>query len=118
MYHCATFTAAATGFKTILGLPFTPTKIRFTVNKTDATPYHSAGEATSSSSQEAHTSYFDVAPTEIVSDSTKCLTHYERQSGVLVKVLSFSFVSFGVGRFKINVDTANSNIQIFAEVWG
>ena len=118
MYYCGIFTASVTGLKTILGLPLTPTEVRFTVNKTSNDPWLSSGEATVTA-QEAHTTYFDVVPSgETLSDTTKCLTHYERQSGALVKVLSFAFVSFGPGRFKINIDTANPNIQIFVEVWG
>lgn len=118
MYYCGSFTAPNTGNQTVLGLPFTPTRIKFTVNKTNADKFLSTGEATSSTSQEAHTIYFDVIPAgETLNDTTKCLTHYERQSGVLVKVLSFGFVSFGVNRFKVNVDTPNAGIQIFVEVW-
>lgn len=118
MYHSAKFTAPLVGNQTILGLPFTPTRLRFTINKTSATSFLSTGEATSAANQEAHTTYWDVVPSgEILSDTTKCITHYERQGGVLVKVLSASFVSFGVNRFKINVDVSNATQQIFVEAF-
>lgn len=116
MYTCQTFTAPVAGYQTLLGLPFTPNKLRFTVNKTNADKYLSTGEATSSTAQETNTTYFDVIPAgETLTDTTKCLRHYVRQSGVLVCVLSFRFVSFGVNRFKIQVDVPNPSIQIFVE---
>lgn len=118
MYYCGLFTAANPGNQTILGLPFTPTRIKFTVHKTTASPWLSAGEATSSTTQQANTTYFDVLPAgETLSDATRCITHYERQGGVLVKVLSSKFVSFGVNRFKINTDISNASIQIFVEAF-
>lgn len=117
MYYCGSFTASAAGNKTIVGLPFTPNKLRFTVNKTSGTPFLSSGEAVVGS-QQAHTTYFDMIPAgETLTDTTKCLTHYERQFGVLVKVLSFSFVSFGINRFKIFTDTPNAGIQIYVEAF-
>lgn len=117
MYFSGIFTAPNSGNQTVLGLPFTPTRIKFTVDKSVSTQWVSTGEATSTS-QEANTTHFDVVPSgETLSDNTKCLVHRQRQSGVLVTVLAFSFVSFGVNRFKINVTTPNASVPIFVECW-
>lgn len=118
MYYCGLFTLPSTGVITILGLPFTPTSCRFTIADMSV-PVLSAGQATSSSVQEANTTHFDVVPTgETLSDNTKCIQHRQRIGGVLTVVLAASFVSFGIKRFKVNVTTANPSLQVFGEFWG
>jgi hypothetical protein len=117
MYYCGKFTASTVGQRTILGLPFTPKRLKFTVNKTSGLSCLSSGEA-SNAGQQAHTTYFDIDPSgETLSDLTRCITHYERQNGVLVKVLSVSFMSFGVNRFKINTHVASATTQLFVEAF-
>lgn len=117
MYYCGLFTLASPGLKTLLGLPFTPTRARFTILKTDGTPFHSAGYA-DSLVQEANTTHFDVVPGgETLSDAAKCILHRTRQAGVLNTSLAASFVSFGTNRIKFNVLVADPNIQICGEFW-
>ena len=117
MYYCGTFTASVPGIQSIIGLPFTPTKLKFTVNKTSATSFLSAGEAIAGS-QQANTTHFDVVPAgETLSDATKCLLHRTRIGGVLTTTLSVAFVSFRTGGYKVNVITPDATTQIYVEAW-
>lgn len=118
MYHCQVVYFPTTGNITKTMLPFTPTRLRFSIEKTDATRWVSTGEATTAA-QEANSNHFDVVPAgEFLQDATKCMFHHQRNSGVLTPALVGSFVSFGIKRYTVNMTVANANIPVFVEMWG
>lgn len=114
MIATATFTAGATGDKTIALLPFTPKALRFKILKpgfADSTIKFVGGGYTDGLAHEGFSIVSD-ATVQTFTDLAKCLLCYDVVSGTVTKVLEASFVSFATNKFKLNFTVASAVYQI------
>lgn len=118
-HFTGTFTAGTTGNKSITGLGFQPSVLRFTVaqkfNVAENTVAHISVGRADGTRQSANAILADGTGQHTRNHSNYCVAHYTRENGVLTRKVSGSFVSFDPDGFTLNFDAADANYQVFVE---
>lgn len=116
-YGSITLGTTGTGVAFNLGFASAPTRIRFTVGAKggSSTVNQGAHGACDGTNQFVLTWFSDGTSSQSTTSASKCVSIYERVSGVLTEVVAASFNSFTANGVKLNVTTASSNYQVFVE---
>lgn len=117
-YACGTTTFGTAGTKTFT-TTFQPTWVRVTMGALFGGAETGLIHGCQGRSDGTHTScnyfYSDATLQQCDNSSTKIVSHWENQSGILVEVVDCTFNSFLTTGVKFNVVTADANYQAFVE---
>lgn len=114
-----TFTQGTKGTKSVAGLGFKPSYLRFTISQMYSGPEDSIAHLsqgfTDGQRQSAHSIVAAGAGNHTRLSKQYCITHYVGSGSALSRNIAASFVSFDPDGFTLNFDNADSNYQIFVE---
>lgn len=119
-YKTGTASYGSTGTKTIT-VGFQPVGLRITTGAAFGGPdgyFHYSTGRTDGTVQTCNWGFVDNSLRDSDNSSSKLVSVRENSGGSLVEVVNVSFNSFTATQFKINVNTADANYQLFWEAWG
>ena len=108
-------TVSSTGNNAFTGIGFQPTWMNLRVSKktsTTETVEHLCIGSADGTRQNCSYIYGDSTSRTTDDFNTKCISHWERISGVLTEVLSCTFVSFDADGFTLNAVAGNANYRV------
>lgn len=120
-FFCGTFSESSTGNKSVTGVGFQPSYLRFHLSSksgaSETTVAHYSTGFTDGTRQKAHSILADTTANDSKAYTNRCINHYARVGGVLTEVIVATFVSFDADGFTLNFTAVDSTYDIHVEAF-